>query len=374
MEVSYVWERGDGEDVIEESSSGGGDATDILRFGKNVGLQHLILERNGVDLVIYIRNHEDPTITRGYLDETIRIKGWATAANRVEWLQFEDDGSSYHIGDLVNTWESGLQDWIDGHEHGDTFDGGAGNDAVFGRGGDDNLSGGADNDVVDGGRGDDVLNGNDGDDILSGGGGNDTLYGGNGNDMLDGGLGDDWIDGGADDDVVSYDGVRATYTVDLRVDDSVLVETPDVGTDTLIGIERIDFVDGDLIYDVDSANTQLVYRMFRVALDRSADEAGFRYWTDTLDDFDANQPWVDTAIHIANAFLATPEYSMLYGNQTNAEFITTMYDNALGWQDPGGHAHWTSALDQGLGRDVVLVNFANVANVSAEIDDGVWVV
>lgn len=370
----YVWERGDGEDVIEETSSGAGDANDILRFGSNIGLQHLILERDGLDLIIYIRNHEDPTITRGYLDETIRIKGWATAANRVEWLQFEDDGSFYHVGNLVNTWESGLQDWIDGHEHGDTFDGGAGNDAVFGRGGDDNLSGGADNDVVGGGRGNDVLYGNDGDDVLSGGAGNDTLYGGDNDDRLDGGLGDDTIDGGAGDDIVSYDGVWATYTVDLRVDGSVLIDTPDVGTDTLIGIERIDFVDGDLIYDVDSVNTQLVYRMFKVALDRAADEAGFRYWTDTLDYFDANQPGIDKAIHIANAFMGSPEFSMLYGTQTNAEFVTTMYDNALGWQDPGGHAYWTGVLDQGLGRDVVMVTFANITNVSAEIDDGIWVV
>ena len=99
---------------------------------------------------------------------------------------------------------------------------------------DDDITGGQLGDTVDGLRGNDALDGGGGDDILNGGVGNDTLTGGAGN---------DYIDGGDGFDTAVYSGNRADYTI--TPDDTngvLLIDGPD-GTDTLRGINRLQFAD-----------------------------------------------------------------------------------------------------------------------------------
>src|SRR5262245_1830664 len=112
--------------------------------------------------------------------------------------------------------------------------------------GNDTPSGDAnDNNILLGLAGDDLLTGGKLADLLVGGDGNDTLLGGNGNDILRGDSGDDVLDGGAGNDILAGDlgidlarytnaagGVIANLTAGS-------VSGAGVGTDTLIGIERI---------------------------------------------------------------------------------------------------------------------------------------
>ncbi|MEO1642749.1 MAG: calcium-binding protein [Pseudomonadota bacterium] len=139
----------------------------------------------------------------------------------------------------------------------DFLDGGDGNDTLFGNDGDDELVGGAGVDTLNGGRGDDNMQGGDDNDRLFGRDGVDNLNGGLGNDFLDGGIGDDRLVGGAGDDRIEgdegfdtavYTGNVDDYTVFLLSNGAVRVidnrgGTPN-GTDTLTGVELLDFADG----------------------------------------------------------------------------------------------------------------------------------
>jgi Ca2+-binding RTX toxin-like protein len=79
-----------------------------------------------------------------------------------------------------------------------------------------------------------VLTGNEGNNVLSGGDGDDTLQGNGGNDTLDGG---DGID------TAVFSGHRAAYTITPATGGTFQVIGPD-GTDTLTGIEFLQFDDG----------------------------------------------------------------------------------------------------------------------------------
>lgn len=87
-------------------------------------------------------------------------------------------------------------------------------------------------------------------DVMSAGAGNDTLFGFAGDDALRGDGGDDRLDGGAGSgDVAVYAGNRADYSLALDIEGRGIVTdlragAPD-GTDTLQGIERLRFADGD---------------------------------------------------------------------------------------------------------------------------------
>ena len=130
-------------------------------------------------------------------------------------------------------------DNIVGGVFGDALNGNGGNDTLLGGGDNDTLDGGADTDRLDGGEGNDLLLGGQGDDVLLGGSGDDTLVGGAGNDTLEGGLGSD---------AVAYAGLRANYSVTLRVDGSYLVQDLRTaaldGADVLSGVETLIFSDG----------------------------------------------------------------------------------------------------------------------------------
>ena len=86
---------------------------------------------------------------------------------------------------------------------------------------------------ANGGSGNDTISGNDVGNILSGGLGNDMLTGGLGNDTLAGGLGID---------TAVYAGLKSAYTL-TRTLGGYTVSGGSEGTDTLTGIERLQFSD-----------------------------------------------------------------------------------------------------------------------------------
>lgn len=141
-------------------------------------------------------------------------------------------------------------DVLDGGDDNDTLDGGNGDDMLTGGAGNDNLSGGNGDDTLAGDAGNDSLSGGNGDDGLTGGAGDDNLGGGNGDDRLTGGAGNDSLSGGNGNDVAIFAGARSSYQITVNGGVVTIVDLDatadgDDGTDTLTGIEKISFANGE---------------------------------------------------------------------------------------------------------------------------------
>jgi Ca2+-binding RTX toxin-like protein len=138
------------------------------------------------------------------------------------------------------------------------------------------------------------VDGSAGGDILTGGVGNDHLSGLGGDDLLRGSAGNDQLDGGADADTAVYAGARSDYTIVADIDANGLVTgylsvtdtapgtAGDDGTDTLTGIEALQFADGALgvglkVQLFNAANTLVgVFDTIQAAV--SASQNGYSIW------------------------------------------------------------------------------------------------
>ncbi len=133
------------------------------------------------------------------------------------------------------------------------------------------------------------VDGSAGDDFLKGGAGNDSLSGLGGSDELTGNGGDDTLDGGGDEDTAVYAGNIADYTITAITDGnghvtgfSAVVDDNagdgDEGSDTLTGIERLEFagtiVDLDQpvqLFD-DGGNLVGTFDTIQAAIDAASDD------------------------------------------------------------------------------------------------------
>ncbi|MFC0384411.1 SdrD B-like domain-containing protein [Muricoccus vinaceus] len=197
----------------------------------------------------------------------------------------------------------------------------------------------------------------------------DRLLAGTGtNDRLVLGAGNDWVEAGAGFDIaVSQGGFRGTGTT-LLGDGSLRL---DMGARTVLlrGVEEVDFADGRLHLSSDSAAAR-VNRLYETALGRGADQSGLNVWTGQVE---KGQP----LLQLAEAFLGSPEFAARYGNQSNQDYIGQLYQNVLGRApDPGGAAVWNAALAAGTSRASVLLGFSESAENrqahAAEDARGIW--
>ena len=146
------------------------------------------------------------------------------------------------------------------------------------------------------------------------------------------------------------------------------------GTDTLTGVERIDFTDGDLVFDVASSNAPAAYRLYGGAFDRTPDEGGFRYWTQILDR--------GISLHeVAVNFIISNEFVARYGSSlSNASFVDKTYQNVLGRNgETAGVMYWNEVLDKGYAdRAKILELFTQLPEYvgisAADINNGYWVI
>jgi hypothetical protein len=163
------------------------------------------------------------------------------------------------------------------------------------------------------------------------------------------------------------------------------------GSDTLISIERVEFLDGALVFDpvgmpislagtlknqayqpMDSA--ALVYRLYSAAFARTPDEAGFIYWAERVLAGDIN------AELLAKQFRLAPEFTEKYGsNLSDIQYADKLYSNVL--QRPSdlvGLEFWTYHLTSGYySRDQLMAAFAvspeNIQHTASDISNGFWV-
>ncbi|MGE0098238.1 MAG: putative Ig domain-containing protein [Hydrogenophaga sp.] len=154
---TFVFNKGDGHDVIYQGLKTGGTNRDVLQLGDGLtpgATQVMRGTGSQLDLTLVLGGGDQVTLM-GYFMDAFRLKTIAFA-----------DGTQWDHEAVTRMLES------DAHVS------------------DDFLMGTAGNDVLNGGGGDDMLLGMGGDDILQGGTGTDQLSGGDGNDLYRFNLGD----------------------------------------------------------------------------------------------------------------------------------------------------------------------------------------
>ena len=95
--------------------------------------------------------------------------------------------------------------------------------------------------------GNDVITGSAVDDAITGYAGNDTIYGGSGNDLISGGVGNDYLDGGFGTDTALFTIFKSSITDIHHLKSGGAAITSSEGTDTLINIENLFFLDSSLL-------------------------------------------------------------------------------------------------------------------------------
>lgn len=267
--------------------------------------------------------------------------------------------------------------------------------------------GSSSHDYVEGTSASEVLNGLDGNDVILGRSGNDSINGGSGI------------------DIVRYQGMRSQFEVsgaELNVASPVLAKgVPQnllpmgdmsifalangevrrvtdklgerSGADTLSEVERIQFLDGKLLFDVPKTDAHsTLYRLYQATLGRSPDEAGFLGWVQQIKngvsikqigkEFINSTEFIQkfSANNISNADSSAKIFS-------NAEYVDHLYRNALGREsDLAGSAGWIKLLPgemkhfdgHMMTRAEMAVAFASSQEASVKTagntDNGYWVV
>jgi subtilisin family serine protease len=222
-----------------------------------------------------------------------------------------------------------------------------------------------------GGDGNNTIVANAAGGTLHGMGGNDALRGAAGKDVLDGGAGNDTLSGGDGFDVALYHGARANYTITRTADGYTVADrTGADGSDTLTGIERLQFSDGLTSFD-DKGVAGQAYRLYQAAFNRTPDAGGLGYWIAQMDKGLGLR-------EVAGDFARSDEFKALYGaSPSNADVVTHLYGNVLHRApDAGGAAYWNGMLDSHtLDVAEVLRDFSesaeNVATLVGLIQNGI---
>ncbi|MCQ2533805.1 MAG: DUF4214 domain-containing protein [Clostridia bacterium] len=95
-----------------------------------------------------------------------------------------------------------------------------------------------------------------------------------------------------------------------------------------------------------------VTRMYRVCLDREPEEEGLNGWAQKLAQKEA------TGCSVAYGFVFSPEF--IGKNPTNEAFVNYMYDAFFGREaDEGGFKYWVDLLNNGASKESIFCGFAN---------------
>ncbi|QND88019.1 Enterohemolysin EhxA [Chromobacterium vaccinii] len=143
----YIFNLGDGADLIRDAGGADVSVQDEIRFGAGILAKDITVIRQGTNLVLTHANGSDRLVVEGY---------FASLASRIERIAFAD-GTVWTQADIrITTTGTDGDDTLEGWDGSDILIGGAGNDVLIGHGGADTLIGGAGSDTLHGGAGADV--------------------------------------------------------------------------------------------------------------------------------------------------------------------------------------------------------------------------
>ncbi|WP_437891836.1 calcium-binding protein [Phytobacter sp. V91] len=238
---TYLFNAGDGQDIITEYRYGATDKRDTLRLGEGLDAGQVILQCDADNLVIRFQDSSDSITIKNYFFD---------ASYRIDQIVFADGTcwDNQRIRDIL----------VASTEHADTIKGLRGGSEIHGGDGADTLEGGIENDLLYGDAGDDIINGGIGNDLIHGGRGNDTLNGGFDSDtyLFNAGDGQDTIidgkKGSSDVDTLRFgEGILAGQTIARRSNGDLLIRFADTADSVTVKdffptyhIGQIVFADG----------------------------------------------------------------------------------------------------------------------------------
>ena len=207
------------------------------------------------------------------------------------------------------------------------------------------------------------------------GSGNDTVVGDDQNNIIFVRGGVDWIDGAGGVDRVSYlrhegGATSASHSISKSGPESFTVANS-MGTETLLGVERLQFSDGTMALSPYDAAGQAL-RLYVAALDRAPDAPGLDFHVNRLDNGVSLKD-------VASGFTNSPEFESKYGALSSPAFVDLLYQNVLDrGADSAGLAYHVSRLEAGISREDVLIGFSespeNITNTASLTDAGIWFV
>lgn len=175
-----------------------------------------------------------------------------------------------------------------------------------------------------------------------------------GNDTIKQNGSDNVIDGGAGLDKVVYAKASTGYAISVA-NGTVTVrdKTGGDGVDTLTNVERVQFGDKAIAFDINGTGGQ-AYRVYQAAFGRTPDEGGLGFWMAAMDKG-------ASLGSVAAGFVASAEFAKVYGtNSSNKAIVEKFYQNVLHRDgEPKGIEYWTGVLDNKLATLAeVLVGFS----------------
>jgi len=181
------------------------------------------------------------------------------------------------------------------------------------------------------------------------------------------------VNGGGGTDTAFVLGPLSDYTITQSSGVIHLRESAGLNQNAnLTAVAQVQFSDYTLVFDLNSSEDLLVYKLYQAAYNRVPDNAGFRFWAAYADPTNAS------AVTLADFFLAAPEFTQKYGtNPTNLQYVTELYSNVLGrTPDQAGLNFWVNVANSGYARDLLLVDFAtsaeNVQLIGSHTSNGLW--
>ncbi|MCH9812829.1 MAG: tandem-95 repeat protein [Epsilonproteobacteria bacterium] len=330
---TYVYNRGDGEDIIHDFGRKGDDysyydaGNDTLQFGAGIGPDDFIITRDEESEDIIITLLEEGK-TFNELNDKILIKDWFKANNRVENIIL-DDGTAIEIVNYFSTEPTENNDKLLYGNGDDIVDALAGDDIIIAQGGDD------------------IVDGNSGDDNLQGGAGNDLLIGGVGNDSLRGDIGDDRLEGGSGNDIYVFnlgDGedVISDYTEGENEIDTLIFGSGIVS-------ENLEFIrrENDLTIIIDEDNTIKIENWF---LESNYKIESFKFIDESvlgINDIENRVKYYGDESD--NTLIGTDNSSEIYGLEGDDTIIGNSGDDLLS----GGVGNDTYIFNLGDGHDTL---------------------
>lgn len=178
---------------------------------------------------------------------------------------------------------------------------------------------------------------------------------------LMGGHGNDTLTGSAGLNTAVFTGISSDYTMTTSGSSTMVADTiaHRDGADTLNGIQRIQFQDQILAFDLNGDAGQ-TYRMYQAAFARTPDTAGVSYWVSQVDQG-------LSLTDLAQNFIGSAEFQSIYGaSPTASAIVTGFYTNVLGRApDASGLSYWLGVLQSGTSEANLLVSFSESAENQA---------